>query len=162
MRVLLGRPLDSPEAVRLQEQHDFATKIYEMYYTKKAENLDSTGEQATKHERELLLQRDDEMLEHELNKKGVIPGSGGIDPEDRIETEKNGCSDPKGMRYRFNSLDSRRFLSYARVLSRLPPCYTVNRWRFLTAKRNNICFGAIQGSAGLTQQHFRCSCARIE
>ncbi|KAA6361518.1 MAG: hypothetical protein EZS28_042954, partial [Streblomastix strix] len=88
MRVLLGRPPDSPEAARLQEQLDAATKMYEVYYAKKAENLDPTGERATKHERELLLQREDETLGLELNKKGVTPGSWGADPENEIETAR--------------------------------------------------------------------------
>ncbi|KAA6378413.1 MAG: hypothetical protein EZS28_026056, partial [Streblomastix strix] len=48
MRVLLGRPPNSPEAMRLQIQIDAATKMYEVYYAKKAENLDLTGERAAK------------------------------------------------------------------------------------------------------------------
>ncbi|KAA6386634.1 MAG: hypothetical protein EZS28_017838 [Streblomastix strix] len=88
MRVLLGRPPDSPEAVTLQEQLYAATKMYEVYYAKKAENLDPASERATKHERELLLKRENETLGLELNKKGVTPGSGGADPEDEIETAR--------------------------------------------------------------------------
>ncbi|KAA6386388.1 MAG: hypothetical protein EZS28_018084, partial [Streblomastix strix] len=88
MRVLLGRTPDSPEAMKLQEQLDAATKMNEMHSAKKAENLDTTGERATKHERELLLQREDETLGLELNKKGVTPGYGGVHPEYEIETAR--------------------------------------------------------------------------
>ncbi|KAA6389421.1 MAG: hypothetical protein EZS28_015050 [Streblomastix strix] len=53
MRVLIGRPSDSPEAAR-----------------------------------ELLLQREDETLRLELNKKGETPGSEEADLENEIETAR--------------------------------------------------------------------------
>ncbi|KAA6389146.1 MAG: hypothetical protein EZS28_015327, partial [Streblomastix strix] len=86
MRALLGRPPDSLAAQRLQQQLDAITQMYEQYNKKKTADLDPTGERASKHERELLLQREDEMLGLELNKFGAHPSTGEGDANVEVET----------------------------------------------------------------------------
>ncbi|KAA6399379.1 MAG: hypothetical protein EZS28_005099 [Streblomastix strix] len=161
MRDLLGRPPDSPEAMRLQAQLDTATKMYEVYYAKKVENLNRTGERAIKHEKEFLLQRVDETLGLEFKKNGVIPGSGGADPENEIDTARMAVLIQRaciaGSKALVKEISKLRKGSISLVKYR-----TYNRRRFLTAKRNSPCFGAIQSSVGQSQQHFRCTLARIE
>ncbi|KAA6401493.1 MAG: hypothetical protein EZS28_002976 [Streblomastix strix] len=122
--------------------------MYEVYYAKKAENLDLTGERATKHVKELILQRDDETLGLEFKKNGVTPGSGGADPEDEIETA------------RMAVLIQRACVAGSTALNQGD--FQATQRRFLTVKRNSSCFGAIQSSAGQIQQHFRCTWARIQ
>ncbi|KAA6403731.1 MAG: hypothetical protein EZS28_000750 [Streblomastix strix] len=73
MRSLLCRPTKSPAAQRLQQQLDANTQMYKQYYKRKAAYFDHTGERATKLERELLPQREDEMLGLELNKLVMNP-----------------------------------------------------------------------------------------
>ncbi|KAA6380574.1 MAG: hypothetical protein EZS28_023900 [Streblomastix strix] len=88
MRALLGRPSNYPAAHRLQQQLDTNNQMYEQYYKKKATDLNPTGERATKHERELLLQRKDEILGLELNKFGVHPSTVESDANVEVETSQ--------------------------------------------------------------------------
>ncbi|KAA6359283.1 MAG: hypothetical protein EZS28_045190 [Streblomastix strix] len=88
MRALLGRPPNSHAAQRLQQQLDANTQRYDQYYKKKAADLDPTEEVATQHERELLPQREDEMLGLELNKFGVHPSTGEGDANVEVETSQ--------------------------------------------------------------------------
>ncbi|KAA6364924.1 MAG: hypothetical protein EZS28_039549, partial [Streblomastix strix] len=76
MRILMGRPPNSPQAIVLQQQLDVNTIMYETYYHKSAEKLDPTGERATKQEVEALLARQQDMLGLELNEQGVKPSTG--------------------------------------------------------------------------------------
>ncbi|KAA6357152.1 MAG: hypothetical protein EZS28_047321 [Streblomastix strix] len=82
----MGRPRDTPNAIRAQQQRDATTKLFEHYYGRKASDLNPTNERATKRERELLFQREEEMLGLELNKEGVYPSTGDDDAEDDVET----------------------------------------------------------------------------
>ncbi|KAA6372721.1 MAG: hypothetical protein EZS28_031752, partial [Streblomastix strix] len=86
LNVLMGRPRDTPIAIRAQQQHDVTTKLFEHYYGRKAADLNPTSERASKRERELLFQREEEMLGLELNKEGVYSSTGDGDAEDDVET----------------------------------------------------------------------------
>ncbi|KAA6373079.1 MAG: hypothetical protein EZS28_031395 [Streblomastix strix] len=55
MPALLEKPPSSPAAQRLQQQIGAKTQMIELYYKKKAADLDPTGERTTKHEHQLLL-----------------------------------------------------------------------------------------------------------
>jgi hypothetical protein len=57
MNVLIGRPPNTPEQIRLHQQLEANTKMYETYYGKSAANLNPTGERATRHEIDILLAR---------------------------------------------------------------------------------------------------------
>ncbi|KAA6391821.1 MAG: hypothetical protein EZS28_012651 [Streblomastix strix] len=82
----MGRPRDTPNAIRAQQQRDATTKLYEHYYGKKASDLNPTSKRASKCETQLLFQLKEEILGLELNKEGVYPSSGDADAEDDIET----------------------------------------------------------------------------
>ncbi|KAA6361942.1 MAG: hypothetical protein EZS28_042531, partial [Streblomastix strix] len=86
LNVLMGRPRDTPIAIRAQQQRDATTMLFEHYYGRKAADLNPTSERASKRERELLFQREEEMLGLELNKEGVYPSTGDGDAEDDVET----------------------------------------------------------------------------
>ncbi|KAA6372616.1 MAG: hypothetical protein EZS28_031857, partial [Streblomastix strix] len=86
LNVLMGRPRDTPNAIRAQQQRDATTKLFEHYYGRKASDLNPTNERAIKRERELLFQQEEEMLGLELNKEGVCPSTGEDDAEYDVET----------------------------------------------------------------------------
>ncbi|KAA6392173.1 MAG: hypothetical protein EZS28_012301, partial [Streblomastix strix] len=86
LNVFMGRPRVTPNAIRAQQQRDATTKLFEHYYGRKASVLNPTIERATKRERELLFQREEEMLGLELNKDDVYPSTSEDDAEDDVET----------------------------------------------------------------------------
>ncbi|KAA6383716.1 MAG: hypothetical protein EZS28_020757 [Streblomastix strix] len=86
LNVPMGRPRDTPNAIRAQQHHEAITKLFEYYYGRKASDLNPTNKRAIKRERKLLFQQDDEMLGFELNKEGVYLSTSDDDAEKDVKT----------------------------------------------------------------------------
>ncbi|KAA6374532.1 MAG: hypothetical protein EZS28_029941 [Streblomastix strix] len=73
LNVLMGRPRDSSNLIRAQQQRDATTKLFEHYSGSKAFDLNKMNERATKHERQLLFQRGEQMLDSLIQQGRRIP-----------------------------------------------------------------------------------------
>ncbi|KAA6393461.1 MAG: hypothetical protein EZS28_011007 [Streblomastix strix] len=89
MRAVLVMTPSSPATQRQQQQLDVNTQMHQQYYKKNVADLDLIGETATKHQRQLLLQREDEKLCLELNKFGAIPSTGEGNANIQVETSQS-------------------------------------------------------------------------
>ncbi|KAA6395468.1 MAG: hypothetical protein EZS28_009007 [Streblomastix strix] len=86
MRNLMGKLSNYSQARALKQQLDVNTMTYGIYYHKNAEQLDPTGERASKQEVDALLARWEEIIRLELNHIGVKPSTGVSDASEDIET----------------------------------------------------------------------------
>ncbi|KAA6386960.1 MAG: hypothetical protein EZS28_017513 [Streblomastix strix] len=75
----------SPQDKVVKERLAVATKIMEKYYGKKVDELDSTGERDTKHQRQRLEEIEDDCLGLEINKKSAKEKADHLDLEFEVD-----------------------------------------------------------------------------
>ncbi|KAA6396863.1 MAG: hypothetical protein EZS28_007610 [Streblomastix strix] len=88
LNVLMGRPRDTQNAIRALQQRDATTKQFEHFYGNKASELNPTNEKATKRDKELLFQKQEEILGSELNKETLYQNTCDDDAQDDVETSE--------------------------------------------------------------------------
>ncbi|KAA6395410.1 MAG: hypothetical protein EZS28_009066 [Streblomastix strix] len=78
----------TPEEELVQKQLKAVTKVFELYYDQKAEDLDPTGERASEDEISEIDERIKTCIGLELNKKGAKAKVGDNDPAQDAETAR--------------------------------------------------------------------------